>query len=156
MSKLYVSRDGLEKMKASLVEMNQRRMKVATAIEHARSLGDLSENAEYHAAKEEQALLHAKIKDMEDKIARSVILEDQDVDTSQARLGARVRVLNKKTNKEMIYMLVSPVEADLASGKISTQSPVGQALLGTSVGDSAVAKVPAGDLPLEILAIEYS
>lgn len=155
MSKLYVSRDGLEKMKASLKEMNQRRMKVAKAIEHARSLGDLSENAEYHAAKDEQAMLHAKIKDMEDKIARSVILEDQDVDTSQARLGAKVRVLNKKTNKEMLYTLVSPVEADLASGKISTQSPVGKALLGTSVGDLAVAKVPSGDLPLEILAIEY-
>lgn len=155
MSKLYVSRDGLEKMKADLTAMNKRRLVVAAAIEHARSLGDLSENAEYHSAKEEQAMLHAKIKDMEDKIARSSILEDQNVDTSKARLGARVRVLNKKTGKEVLYSLVSPVEADMASGKISTQSPVGKALLGTAVGDVAVAKVPAGDLHLEVLDIVY-
>lgn len=155
MTTLYVSRDGLQKMKDDLVEMNQRRLKVASAIEHARSLGDLSENAEYHSAKEEQAMLHAKIKDMEDKISRSVILEDQGIDTSQARSGAKVRVLNKKTKKEVLYMLVSPVEADLASGKISTQSPVGKALLGTTVGDIAVANVPAGDLTFEILEITY-
>jgi len=155
MEKLYVSRDGLEKMKADLVEMNERRMKVADAIEHARSLGDLKENAEYHSAKEEQAMLHAKIKDAEDKIARSVILEDTDIDTSTARLGANLRVLNEKTNKEMNYRLVSPVEADLASGKISTASPVGKALLGLGVGETAIAKVPAGDLPLKILEINY-
>jgi transcription elongation factor GreA len=155
MTTLYVSRDGLQKMKDDLVEMNQRRLKVASAIEHARSLGDLSENAEYHSAKEEQAMLHAKIKDMEDKISRSVILEDQDIDTSKARSGAKVRVRNQKTKKEMLYMLVSPVEADLASGKISTQSPVGKALLGTTVGDIAIANVPAGDLSFEILEITY-
>lgn len=155
MQKLYVSRDGLVKMKADLTEMNQRRLKVASAIEHARSLGDLSENAEYHSAKDEQSMLHAKIKDLEDKIARSVILEDQDVDTSKARMGAKVRVLNKKTNKEVLYTLVSPVEADLSIGKISTQSPVGKALLGTVVGDTAVAKVPAGDLVLEVLEVVY-
>jgi transcription elongation factor GreA len=155
MTTLYVSRDGLQKMKDDLVEMNQRRLKVASAIEHARSLGDLSENAEYHSAKEEQAMLHAKIKDMEDKISRSVILEDQDIDTTKARSGAKVRVRNQKTKKEMLYMLVSPVEADLASGKISTQSPVGKALLGTTVGDIAIANVPAGDLSFEILEITY-
>ena len=155
MDKLYVSREGIEKMKAELAEMNQRRLKVADAIEHARSLGDLSENAEYHSAKEEQAMLHAKIKDVEDKIARAVALEDHDVDQSKAHLGATVKVLNKKTNREMSYMLVSPVEADLAAGKISTKSPVGMALLGRAVGDATVAKVPAGDLPLEILEILY-
>jgi transcription elongation factor GreA len=155
MEKLYVSRDGLEKMNVDLVEMNQRRMKVAETIEFARSLGDLKENAEYHSAKDEQGMLHAKIKDMEDKIARSVILEDQDIDTSKAHLGAKVKVLNKRTGKETVYILVSPVEADLASGKISTQSPVGKSLLGSAEGDTAVAKVPAGDLALEILEIKY-
>ena len=99
MDKLYVSREGLEKLKEELREMNERRMVVAQAIEHARSLGDLKENAEYHSAKEEQAMLHAKIKDVEDKIARSEILENQDIDTSKAYLGACVRVLNKKTKK---------------------------------------------------------
>ena len=155
MDKLYVSREGLEGMKQDLEEMNARRMVVADAIEHARSLGDLKENAEYHSAKEEQAMLHAKIKDMEDKIARSEILEDQEIDTSKAYLGATVRVLNEKTKKEMTFTLVSPVEADMALGKISGTSPVGKALLGKSAGEKTVAQVPAGDLPLEILEITY-
>lgn len=155
MEKLYISRDGLEKLKRELAEMNDRRMKVASAIEHARSLGDLKENAEYHSAKEEQGMLHAKIKDVEDKIARAQLLEDQAIDTSKAYTGASVRVLNKKTKKEITYMLVSPVEADMASGKISTESPVGKAILGKSPGDEAVAKVPAGDLTLKILDISY-
>lgn len=151
--KLYVSRDGIEKMRSELAELNERRMKVAKAIEHARSLGDLSENAEYHSAKEEQAMLHARIADLENKLTRSVVLEDQDIDTDKAYLGATVRVLNTKTNREISYMLVSPVEADMAHAKISVQSPVGQALLGKTVGEVAVAQVPAGELKLEILEI---
>ncbi len=153
MEKLYITREGLKKMEAELAELGERRLKVADAIEHARSLGDLSENAEYHSAKEEQAMVHARIKDLEDKITRSRVLEDEDIDPSKAYVGATVRVLNKKTNKEMRYMLVSPPEADLAGGKISVQSPVGQALLGKSAGETVLAKVPAGDLPLEILEI---
>jgi transcription elongation factor GreA len=149
--KLYVTRDGLVKMKADLASMNEERLKIADTIESARELGDLKENAEYHAAKEAQALLHARIRDLEDKVARSLILEDQDIDISKAYVGATVRVFNQKTKKESNYILVSPVEADMASGKISTESPVGKALLGKSVGDVAKASVPAGDLPLEIL-----
>ncbi len=155
MEKIYVSREGLEKLKADLVEMNQRRMKVADAIEHARSLGDLKENAEYHSAKEEQAMLHAKISDVEDKISRAAILEEQDIDTSRAYMGASVRVLNAKTKKELTYTLVSPVEADMANGKISTASPVGKAILGKAVGEEAVASVPAGELHLKVLDISY-
>ncbi len=153
MKKLYVSQEGLDKMKADLEALNKRRLVVAAAIEHARSLGDLSENAEYHSAKEEQAMVHARIKDLEDKITRAVLLDDQAIDASKVYLGAQVRVLNKKTNKELLYTLVSPVEADLPSGKISVQSPVGKALLGKAAGELAVAKTPAGDLTLEILEI---
>ena len=155
MEKIHVSAEGLAKMKADLVEMNERRMVVAAAIEHARSLGDLSENAEYHSAKEAQAMLHAKIRDLEDKITRAVVVDAGDIDTSTARVGANVRVLNLKTSRETTYTLVSPVEADLASGKISVQSPVGRALLGRAVGEETVASVPAGDLPLRILDIAY-
>lgn len=155
MEKIYVSREGLEKMKADLDAMNARRMVVAETIEHARSLGDLRENAEYHSAKEEQAMLHARIKDLEDKVTRAVLLEDQEIDRSKAYVGARVRVLNRKTNRETMYQLVSEVESDLASGKISVQSPVGRALLGRVAGEVAVARVPAGELPLEILEILY-
>jgi transcription elongation factor GreA len=150
---IYVTRDGLDGMKAKLVEMNEERMKIADKIEEARELGDLKENAEYHAAKEAQAMLHAHLRDLEDKIARSKVLEDQDIDLTKAYVGAIVQVRNKKTGKEITYTLVSPVEADMASGKISTQSPVGKAILGGSIGDVVTATVPAGDINLEILTI---
>lgn len=150
---IYVTRDGLTGMKADLVNMNKERMKIADTIEVARELGDLKENAEYHAAKEAQAMLHARIGDLEDKIARSKILEDQDIDLSKAYVGAKVVVLNKKTGKEINYTLVSPVEADMATGKISTKSPVGAAILGASVGDEVIANIPAGDIKLKVLDI---
>jgi len=155
MQRLYVSREGLDKMKAELAALNERRMKVATAIEHARSLGDLSENAEYHSAKEEQALVHAKIKDLEDKITRAALIDDLDIDTSKAYQGATVRLRNTKTGSEITYRLVSPPEADLAACKISVQSPVGKALLGKGVGGTAVVQAPAGQLMFEILEISY-
>jgi transcription elongation factor GreA len=155
MDKLYVSTEGLERMKAELVELNERRMKVAGAIEHARSLGDLKENAEYHSAKEEQSMLHARINDLEDKLTRCELLENQDIDTSKVYLGATVSVVNLKTKKQVTYMIVSTVEADMALGRISAQSPVGKALLGKKVGEKAVAHVPAGDLELQIKEIKY-
>lgn len=150
---IYISKEGLDKMKVDLVHMNEERLVIADQIEAARELGDLKENAEYHSAKEAQAMLHARIRDLEDKVARSQIIEDTDIDLSKAYVGASVRVLNKKSGKEINYVLVSPVEADLAAGKISTKSPVGQAILGSEVGDTVVAKVPAGELKLEILEI---
>ena len=150
---IYISRDGLEKLISNLEAMKAERLKIADTIESARELGDLKENAEYHAAKEAQALLHARIRDLEDKIARVSILENHDIDASKAFVGATVRALNKKTGKEVTYILVSPVEADMASGRISTQSPVGKAFLGASVGDIVVAEVPVGDLTYEVLEI---
>jgi len=153
MQKLHVTKEGLDKLKADLVHCREQTSKIAATIEHARSFGDLRENAEYHAAKEAQAMNHARIRDLEDKIARAVIVDDSAIDASKAFVGATVKVLNKKTNKTFTYMLVSPVEADMASGKISMRSPVGEALLGKSVGDVVSAKVPAGTLELEILDI---
>ena len=155
MEKLYVSADGLARMKTDLTAMNERRMVVAGMIEHARSLGDLKENAEYHSAKEMQSMLHARIRDLQDKITRAVVTDSADVDTSKAYVGCTVRVLNLKTNKEITYSLVSPVEADIATGKLSTQSPVGKAIMGCGVGDEAVATVPAGALKLRVLEITY-
>lgn len=153
--KVYVSRAGLDRMKADLAEFNEERLRIAETIEKAREMGDLSENAEYHAAKEAQAMLHARIRELEHNVASAAIIEDQDIDTSKAYVGATVRVLNQKTQKEVAYVLVSPVEADLATGKISTKSPVGQALLGKTVGERVVAKIPAGDLELDILEITW-
>ena len=153
MEKLYVSEEGLQKLKEDLRAAKERRMHVADAIERARALGDLKENAEYHAAKEEQAMLHARMRDLEHKIASSQILNNDDFDTDKAYIGSTVRVLNEKTGRELAYTLVSPVEMDIDQGKISVRSPIGQALLGKAVGERVVAKVPAGELRLEIVEI---
>ncbi|GMV98918.1 MAG: transcription elongation factor GreA [Candidatus Hydrogenedentota bacterium] len=153
MSRLNVSPEGLQKLKDELEACQKRKMEVAAIIEHARSFGDLRENADYHAAKEEQAMLHARIRDIGDKIARSVVIEHDKIDGNKALIGATVKVRNKKTNKDTVFILVSPVEADATTGKISVRSPVGEALLGKEVGEVAVAKVPAGNLEFEILEI---
>lgn len=153
--RLYITAEGLDKLKTDLAALRERRIVVANAIEHARSLGDLSENAEYHSAKEEQAMVHAKIHDLEDKIARAEILDSQDRDTSKAFLGATVRAMNLKTNTETTFMLVGPAEADIMVGKISIQSPVGRALLGKGIDEEVSAQTPAGPLTFKIVEICY-
>lgn len=153
MSTFYISEDGLEKLKAELEGCRSQRMQVAATIEAARELGDLKENGDYHAAKEHQAMLHAKIRELEDKVANARVFKEDDIDASKVFIGATVKVLNKKTEKAFTYTLVSPVEADMAQGKFSVRSPVGQALLGKQVGDVVAATVPAGTIQLEILEI---
>ena len=100
-------------------------------------------------------MVHARIRDLGDKIARSVVRDTTDMDTSRVYTGATVRVLNLKTNQESVYQLVSPVEADLMAGKLSTQSPIGKALMGLAAGEEAVAQVPAGELSLRVVEISY-
>jgi transcription elongation factor GreA len=153
MDKLYMSREGLEKLKQEHVDQKSQTRVVAKALEFALGLGDLRENADYHAAKEEQAMLAARIRDTEDKLSRAVIMDEGAMDADTAYIGATVKVRNKKTQRECVYVLVSLVEADIATGRISSRSPVGAALLGKAVGDVAIAKIPAGDLELEILEI---
>jgi transcription elongation factor GreA len=156
MEAIHITPEGLEKLKKELEEARLQTRAIANQIETARAFGDLKENAEYHAAKEAQGMNSARIRDLESKIARSVLLDEDKFDNDSIRIGATVRVLNKKTNKEVTWTLVSPVEADMATGKISVRSPVGTALLGKTVGEQTVAKVPAGDLPLEVLEISRS
>jgi len=153
MEKLYVTQDGLDKMNAELAECKARTTEVAGVIEHALGFGDLRENADYHAAKEEQAMLHARIRSIQDKIARAVVVDETQIDPTKAYLGATVRVLNKNTGKETTFTLVSPVETDTSQGKLSVRSPVGAALLGKGVGDEATADVPAGRIQFEVLEI---
>ncbi len=153
MDKIHMTAEGLARLKQELAECRAQSPKIAAEIEHARSYGDLRENAEYHAAKEAQARLHARIRDIEDKIARASIIDESQMDTSKAYLGATVSVLNKKTNRKASYTLVGPVEADMADGKISVKSPIGKALVGKAVGEVTVATVPAGQVELEILDI---
>lgn len=155
MKKNYLSKEGYEKLDKELRDLKTRgRKEIAEEIAEARAKGDLSENAEYDAAKEAQGHMETKIAKLENTLATSTIIEKDDIDTSKAYLLSTITILNKKTDKEMKYTLVSKDEANFKEGKISVDSPIGQAILGTEVGDEISVDVPAGTLELEILKIE--
>ncbi len=151
----YLSREGFDKLKEELRDLVTRgRKEIARQIDEARSHGDLSENAEYDAAKEAQGKMESRISELEQIMANSRVLDDKNIDTSKVYVLSTVTIFNKKTNKEMKYTLVSKDEADFSKGKISVDSPIGKALLGKEVGDVVKVKVPAGLLELEIRNIE--
>ncbi|TVR17911.1 MAG: transcription elongation factor GreA [Balneolaceae bacterium] len=155
MKKNYLSKEGYEKLDEELRDLKTRgRKEIAQEIADARAQGDLSENAEYDAAKEAQGHLEKKIAELEHILATASIIDEKNIDTSKAYLLSTVTILNKKVNKEMKYTLVSKNEADFKAGKISVDSPIGKAILGREVGDSVSVKVPAGMLELEVLKIE--
>jgi len=155
MKKNYLSKEGYEKLDKELRDLKTRgRKEIAEEISEARSKGDLSENAEYDAAKEAQGHLEKRIAELENTLATATIIDDREIDSSKAYVLSTVTILNKKTNKEMKYTLVSKDEADFKQGKISVDSPIGKAILGKEVGDVVNVKVPAGSLELEILNIE--
>lgn len=155
MKKNYLSKEGYEKLDAELRDLKTRgRKEIAEEIAEARAKGDLSENAEYDAAKEAQGHLEKRIAELENTLATASILDEKDIDTSKVYLLSTITILNKKTNKEMKYILVSKDEADFKKGKISVDSPIGQAILGKEIGDVVEVDVPAGTLKLEILNIE--
>src|SRR5690606_26207498 len=150
----YLTPEGLQKLKDELQFLRTKeRARIATAIAEARAQGDLSENAEYDAAKEEQGHLEARIAQLESLIASARVLDESQVDTSKAFILSRVRVKNLQNDMVQEYTLVSAQEADLAAGKISVSSPVGKGLLGKAVGDVVEIKVPAGRMKLEVLNI---
>lgn len=150
----YLTKEGLERLKADLDELKTvGRQKVAKAIAEAREKGDLSENAEYDAAKDAQGMLELKINEMEKKLANARILDESQLDTSKVTVFAKVRIKNTQTGKEITYQLVSETEADLKLKKISVNSPMGQGLLGKAVGDIAVVETPRGNIEFEILDI---
>ncbi|MDX1641077.1 MAG: transcription elongation factor GreA [Balneolaceae bacterium] len=155
MKKNYLSKEGYEKLDRELRDLKTRgRKEIAQEIAEARAKGDLSENAEYDAAKEAQGHLEKKIAELENTLATAQIINKDDINTSKAYLLSTVTILNKKTDKEMKYTLVSKDEANFKEGKISVDSPIGQAILGTEIGDNITVDVPAGTLELEILNIE--
>jgi transcription elongation factor GreA len=155
MKKNYLSKEGYEKMEAELRDLKTRgRKEIAEEIAEARAKGDLSENAEYDAAKEAQGYLEKKIAELENILATSEIIDERNIDDTKAFLLSTVTILNRKTNKEMKYTLVSKDEADFKEKKISVDSPIGQAILGKEVGDVVEVNVPAGKLELEIKKIE--
>lgn len=151
-----LTREAFEKLREELHELKTRkRTEIAAAIAEAREKGDLSENAEYKAAREAQRMLEARIAELEAMLAESQVLDLSQIDTSRVNISARVKVRDLQKNKEHSYTIVPAPEADLRQGKISVESPIGKALLGKKVGDKVVVKVPAGELHLEILDIQY-
>lgn len=155
MSKIsYYTEEGLKKLKDELDYLRDvERPKASQAIAEARDKGDLSENAEYDAAKEAQGLLEMKIAKMEETLANARIIDESQLDTSKALVLSTVKIRNQANKMEMKYTLVAESEADLKTGKISVNSPIGKGLLGKSVGDIAEVKVPNGTLQLEVLEI---
>lgn len=152
----FFTQAGLEKLRTELNELKTTgRKKIAAAIAEAREKGDLKENAEYDAAKHAQGLHEAEIARLESIVANAKIIDESQLDTSKALILSTVRLRNKKTGAEMTYKLVSPQEADMRSGRISVESPVGKGLLGRSVGETALVAVPAGQIEFEILHISY-
>lgn len=150
----YLSKEGYEKLVANLDELKTtERHKVAAAIAEARDKGDLSENAEYDAAKDAQGLLELKINEMETVLANARILDESQLDTSKVTVFCNVRIKNVKNKKELVYKLVSETEADLKAKKISVNSPVGKGLLGKAVGEIATVETPRGDIKFEVLEI---
>jgi len=150
----YYSKEGLEKLKEELQYLKtEGRAKIAKAIAEARDKGDLSENAEYDAAKDAQALHEAKIAKLEQSLANARVIDESTLDASKVLALSIVKLKNVKNGSVMTYQLVSETEADLKAGKISVKSPIAQGLLGKSIGDRAQIQVPAGQVELEILDI---
>lgn len=155
MDKVYLSRNGYEKLKAKLFDLqNNVRPSLSKKIEEARSHGDLKENAEYHAAREEQGKTEALIAEMSDKLSRAYIIDEKDIPTDAIYIGATVTLYDKDMEKEIIYTIVPEDEANFAEGKISITSPVGKALLGHKVDEEIEIKVPARTITYRVIKIE--
>lgn len=150
----YMTREGYERLKADLEELKTKgRAEAARAIAEAREKGDLSENAEYDAAKEAQGMLELRINDLEKQLSSARILDASSVDTSQVTVLSKVTIENLKNKASITYQLVSESEADLKAKKISVNSPMGQGLLGKKVGEVALVKTPNGNIEFKIVNI---
>ena len=150
----YITQDGLNKLKAELDQLvNVERPSISKQIGEAIEKGDISENAEYDAAKDAQGMLEAKIAVLRGKIASARIIDESKIDTDRVQIMNKVTIKNKKNNATMVYTIVSEHEADLKSGKISIETPIAKGLLGKKVGDVVDIKVPSGLMQFEIIDI---
>ncbi len=151
---VYITRDGLQKLRDELEQLrNVERPQIAKMLSEAKEKGDLTENAEYSAAKEAQAMLEFKISKLEDLIARSRIIDESQIDTSTVRILNKVKIRNKSNNAVMEYQIVPESEANLKEGKIAVNSPIAQGLIGKKVGEVVDIKVPSGIMRFEIISI---
>ena len=154
MATTYMTAEGLQKLKDELQFLESvERPRVIDAIAEAREKGDLSENAEYDAAKEEQGVLESKIALIKSKIIDARIIDETAINTDEVQILTKVRVLNLKTNQEKVYQLVTEGEANIAEGKLATTTPIAKGLLGKKVGDITEVVVPAGKLQFKVLEI---
>ena len=150
----YLTREGFEKLTAELDDFKTRgRAEAARAIAEAREKGDLSENAEYDAAKEAQGLLELRINDLEKQLSNARVLDASEVDTSKVTVLSKVTIINTKNKAKITYQLVSESEADLKAKKVSVSSPMGQGLLGKIIGETATVRTPNGDMLFKIVDI---
>ncbi|MCO5232512.1 MAG: transcription elongation factor GreA [Chitinophagales bacterium] len=151
---VYVTQEGMDKMKVELsMLINEERPKASQAIAEAREKGDLSENAEYDAAKEAQGLLELRISKLQDTIGKARVIDPSQLDISKVSVLSKVKVRNIKMKKDFEYTLVSEKEADLKQMKISVQSPIGKSLLGREKGEKVDVKTPGGIVTFEVLDI---
>ena len=154
MATTYMTADGLQKLKDELQQLESvERPRVIAAIAEARDKGDLSENAEYDAAKEEQGVLESRIAMLKGKIMDARIIDEKSIKTDEVQILTKVRVQNIKTKQEKVYQLVTESEANIVEGKIATTTPIAKGLMGKKVGEIAKVSVPAGTLEFKILEI---
>ena len=150
----YMTREGYLKLEKELNHLVKvKRKEIAAKLEFARGLGDLKENAEYDAAKEEQAMLERKIGELSSKLASAQIMDNMDIDPTKAYIGATVKLLDVATREEIEYCLVSDAEADYLENKISVTSPIGKGLLGHAVDEVVEIQIPAGSIKYKIISI---
>lgn len=155
MEKVPMTPAGAEKLRAELGRLKEERPKISREIGVARDHGDLSENAEYHAAKERQGMVEARIKDLEDKIARAEVIDPATLSGDRVRFGATVTLTNLDTDEETTYQIVGADEANIDEGTISVSAPLARALIGKSPGDEITVQLPGGTRNYEIGAVVY-
>jgi transcription elongation factor GreA len=146
---------GAQKLREELSRLKEERPRISRAIGTAREHGDLKENAEYHAAKEQQGLVEARIKDIEDKLSRAEVIDPTKLSGDKVRFGATVLLTNLDTDEENTYQIVGADEANLKNGTISVSAPLSRALIGKSTGDEVVVNLPGGTRRFEIGSIEF-
>ncbi len=156
MQRIPLTPEGYRKLQAELERLIKvERPQNIQAIAEARAHGDLSENAEYHAAKEQQSFIAGRIQELQGKIAMAQVIDPATITQSKVAFGARVKVLDVEADEQYVFILVGPEEADVKQGKISISSPVGRALIGKDVGDTATIKAPARTIEYEIVEITF-
>ena len=156
MQKVPITPDGFAKLREELARLKSvERPAIVQAIAEARAHGDLSENAEYHAAKDRQGFIEGRIKEIEAKLALAEVIDPSKLSGTKVAFGATVKLSNSETDEEVVYRIVGQDEADLAQGSVSISSPIARALLGKEEGDEVKVRTPAGERLYEVLEVVY-